>query len=90
MYPSYRKLREAKKDCQIPFEFQSEREVRFGMQDLLDKSIQRLAKVVNLKGNSDINLYTSCGFDSVSGYKNQIKEYDEQQQQINRFKLPTN
>lgn len=66
VYPIYQKLAEAKKKCQIPFEFTTKNEIRFGLQNVLDTSVQRLAKVINFKGRGILK----CTLDSASGYKN--------------------
>lgn len=81
VYPSYRKLTAAKIECSIPFDRATETEVVFGLQQMLNKTVERLVKGLGISGESNIILYASSGFDSASGFKNpnqRSEEHDEQ------------
>lgn len=81
LYPSYNKISEAKKQCQLPFETLSEKEIVVDLQQMLDKTAVRLINALNSVEpltRQNLKLYSSVGMDSASGYKNPHQEFAEE------------
>lgn len=90
IYPSFRKIQEAKKLCIVPFQKHTEDEIVFSLQEMLNHTIKRLVEGLQLKEHSSLRLYATCGFDSASGYKNPNQAYTQQSDQATSSNQPAN
>lgn len=84
-YPSYNKINEAKKHCQVQFLKQSESEIIVDLQVMLDKTSERLIKALDIvkpvTSTEKLKLFCTVGMDSSSGYKNPNQGFADNENQ---------